>query len=196
MLLFENPCLNIKNVEKEVSGKRRFPTISSNICLRLSFEKNLKISKQEVMYTTYHFTSAQDISSDILDAIKANFKSRPITILVDDGDSVSDLSENMNAASDEQVQERESTYLSAEASISHAKRKIVKQVVLNIPDNKYLFFMELVNSLGFVKVSAELNLNKKQKAFVVGTRNSLEQVEQHLKGQIGLKTAGQLYNEL
>lgn len=158
--------------------------------------KNLPISKQEIMYTTYHFTSAQDISTDILDAIKANFKSRPITIIVNDGDSVSDLSEDMNAVSDEQVQERESTYLSAEESISQAKRKIVKQVVLNIPDDKYLFFMELLNSLGFVKVSAELNLNKKQKSFVVGTRNSLEQVEQHLKGQIGLKTAGQLYNEL
>lgn len=115
---------------------------------------------------------------------------------MNDGDSVSDLSEDMNAVSDEQVQERESTYLSAEESISQAKRKNVKQVVLNIPDNKYLFFMELVNSLDFVKVSAELNLNKKQKAFVAATRNSLEQVEQHLKGQIGLKTAGQLYNEL
>jgi hypothetical protein len=39
-------------------------------------------------------------------------------------------------------------------------------------------------------------LDKKQKDFVDGTKNSLEQVEQHLKGKIKLKTADQLYNEL
>ncbi len=72
----------------------------------------------------------------------------------------------------------------------------MKQVVLNVPDNKYPFFMELVKSLGFVKVPEEIKLDKKQKEFVEGTKNSLEQVEQHLKGEIKLKTADQLYNEL
>jgi hypothetical protein len=72
----------------------------------------------------------------------------------------------------------------------------MKQVVLNVPDNKYPFFMELVKSLGFVKVPEEAKLVKKQKEFVEGTKNSLEQVEQHLKGEIKLKTADQLFNEL
>mgnify|MGYP000748212831 CR=1 FL=1 len=36
------------------------------------------------MYTTYHLASAQDISTDILEAIKANFKSKPITITVEE----------------------------------------------------------------------------------------------------------------
>lgn len=72
----------------------------------------------------------------------------------------------------------------------------MKQVVLNIPDNKYPFFMELVKSLGFVKVPGEAKLDKNQQEFVEGTKNSLEQVERHLKGEIKLKTAGQLYNEL
>jgi hypothetical protein len=36
------------------------------------------------MYTTYHSTSAQDLNSDILDAIKATFKSKPITIIVEE----------------------------------------------------------------------------------------------------------------
>lgn len=31
----------------------------------------------------------------------------------------------------------------------------MKQVTLNIPDNKYQFFMELVKNLGFVKVKDE-----------------------------------------
>ncbi len=72
----------------------------------------------------------------------------------------------------------------------------MKQVVLNIPDNKYNFFMELIRSLDFVKISGEEKLTKKQKEFVRGTKNSLQQVEQHLKGKIKLKTADQLYNEL
>ncbi len=72
----------------------------------------------------------------------------------------------------------------------------MKQVVLNIPDNKYAFFMELVKSLGFVKVPDENKLNKEQIEFVEGTKNSLVQVEQHLKGEIKLKTADQLLDEL
>jgi hypothetical protein len=75
-------------------------------------------------------------------------------------------------------------------------KMIMKQVVLNIPDDKYPFFMELVKNLGFVKVPEEIKLDKKQKEFVEGTKNSIEQVEQHLKGEIKLKTADQLYNEL
>ncbi len=72
----------------------------------------------------------------------------------------------------------------------------MKQVILNIPDNKYPFFMELVKSLGFVKVPEEIKLDEKQKEFVEGTKSSIRQVEQHLKGEIKLKTADQLYNEL
>jgi hypothetical protein len=34
------------------------------------------------MYTTYHLASAQDITPDLLDAIKATFKSKPVTITV------------------------------------------------------------------------------------------------------------------
>jgi len=72
----------------------------------------------------------------------------------------------------------------------------MKQVVLNIPDNKYPFFMELIKNLDFVKIQKVVKLTKKQKEFIEGTKNSLEQVEQHLKGEIELKTADQLYNEL
>jgi hypothetical protein len=56
--------------------------------------------------------------------------------------------------------------------------------------------MELVKSLGFVKVPGEAKLTKNQQEFVEGVKNSLEQVERHLKGEIKLKTADQLYNEL
>ena len=72
----------------------------------------------------------------------------------------------------------------------------MKQIVLNVPDNKYPFFMELVKSLGFVKVPDETGLTKKQAEFVEGTGKSIEQVEQHLKGEIKLKPADHLFDEL
>jgi len=56
--------------------------------------------------------------------------------------------------------------------------------------------MELVKSLGFVKVPGEAELTKNQQAFVEGTKKSLEQVERHLKGEVKLKTADQLFSEL
>jgi hypothetical protein len=36
------------------------------------------------MYTTYHLSSAQDITPDILEAIKIAFKSKPIVITVEE----------------------------------------------------------------------------------------------------------------
>ena len=36
------------------------------------------------MNTTYHLSSAQEVTTDILEAIKANFKSKPIVITVEE----------------------------------------------------------------------------------------------------------------
>ena len=75
------------------------------------------------MYTTYHLKSAQDISTDILDAIKATFNSKPITIIVEEDDNDFELTTEMKAVLDERVQEDESTYLTSEASIDQLKKK-------------------------------------------------------------------------
>lgn len=72
----------------------------------------------------------------------------------------------------------------------------MKHVTVHIPDNKYQFFMELVGNLPFLQISEEEVLTKKQKEFVEGTRKSLMQVEQHIKGEIELKTAAELLDEL
>lgn len=56
--------------------------------------------------------------------------------------------------------------------------------------------MELVKNLGFVKISNERKLTKKDLEFIEGTKNSLDQVERHLRGEIKLKTAGSLHNQL
>jgi hypothetical protein len=44
------------------------------------------------MYTTYHLTSAQDLNLDIL-AIKATFKPKPITIIVEEDGEEFELTE-------------------------------------------------------------------------------------------------------
>lgn len=48
------------------------------------------------MYTTYHLTSAQELSTDILDSIKATYKSKAITIIVEEDDNDIELTESIN----------------------------------------------------------------------------------------------------
>jgi hypothetical protein len=75
------------------------------------------------MYTTYHLTSAQDLNTDILDAIKTTFKSKPITIIVEEDESDLDLMADMKVVLDERLQEDEGSYLSSEESIQQLKKK-------------------------------------------------------------------------
>jgi hypothetical protein len=72
------------------------------------------------MYTTYHLDSAQDINLDILEAIKVAFKSRPITITIEED---SELTQEMKNILDERLMEDESDYITAEESISQLKIK-------------------------------------------------------------------------
>jgi len=75
------------------------------------------------MYTTYHLTSAQDINADILDSIKATFKSKPITIIVEEDEADFELTTEMKGVLDERLQEDEKTYLTAGESINQLKKK-------------------------------------------------------------------------
>ena len=72
----------------------------------------------------------------------------------------------------------------------------MKQVTLNIPNNKYPFFLELIKSLGFVKVLDEQKLYDEKQIFVDEVNESLAQVEKHLGGKIKLKSADELLDEL
>jgi hypothetical protein len=56
------------------------------------------------MHTTFHLNSAQDVGSDLLDAIKAAYKSKPITIIVEEEE---DLSQEMKIILDNRLQEDE-----------------------------------------------------------------------------------------
>lgn len=75
------------------------------------------------MYTTYHLNSAQEVSTDILDAIKATFKSKPITIIVEEDENEYELTDDMKSVLDERLQEDENTYPSAEESINQLNKK-------------------------------------------------------------------------
>jgi len=75
------------------------------------------------MYTTYHFSSAQEVSTEILDAIKATFKAKPITITVEETEEDLFITDDMKAVLDERLQEDETTYLSAKESIIQLTKK-------------------------------------------------------------------------
>ena len=78
------------------------------------------------MYATYHLTSAQEVSSDILDSIKTTFKSKPITIIVEEDVNFFALTAEMKAILDERIQEDERDYLSAEESINQLSKRRTK----------------------------------------------------------------------
>ena len=75
------------------------------------------------MYTTYHLTSAQEVNADILDAIKTVFKSKPITIIVEEDSCNFELTADMKSILDERLMEDDRLYLSAEDSIKKLNEK-------------------------------------------------------------------------
>lgn len=74
------------------------------------------------MQTTYHLKSAQDINSDLLDAIKTKFKSKPITIIVEDADDY-ELTEELKDVLKDRLQEDKTNYLTAKESIDQLNKK-------------------------------------------------------------------------
>lgn len=75
------------------------------------------------MYTTYHLTSAQEINSDFLDAVKAIYKSKPITIIVEEDEGDLEISAEMKVVLDNRLAEDEQTYLSADTSVKQLREK-------------------------------------------------------------------------
>jgi hypothetical protein len=75
------------------------------------------------MSTTYYLESADELNSDLLESIKAAYKSKPITITIEEDEAYVELDDNMKAILDERLEEDESTYLSGETSINLLKKK-------------------------------------------------------------------------
>jgi len=74
----------------------------------------------------------------------------------------------------------------------------MRQLILNIPEKKYNFFLKVIENFSFVKVAEDkkINLTHKQKQFIDDTKQSLLEVELHQKGKIKLKTLDQVIDEL
>ena len=75
------------------------------------------------MQITFHLSSAQEVNAEILDAIKVAFKSRPITITVEEDENDYEITSEMKSVLDNRMQEDESTYLTAEESIRKLNKK-------------------------------------------------------------------------
>ena len=75
------------------------------------------------MYTTYHLTSAQEVNEDILNAIRVTFKSKPITIIVEEDKSDFELTNEMKTILDERLEEDVSTYVGADEFINQLNKK-------------------------------------------------------------------------
>ncbi len=75
------------------------------------------------MTTTYHLNSAQEITIDILEAIKMAFKNKPITIIVEERDDSDELTAEQKQILDYRLNEDKSTYLTAEDSINELAKK-------------------------------------------------------------------------
>ena len=75
------------------------------------------------MFTTYHLKSAEDINVDLLEAIKALYKSKPITIIVQENEEKGELTEELKQILDMRLAEDEDTYISAKSSLDQLKEK-------------------------------------------------------------------------
>ena len=75
------------------------------------------------MQTTYHFLSAQEVSIEILDAIKAKFKSKAITIIIKENEDETELSNEMKSMLNDRLKEDEATYLTLDESMDRLKEK-------------------------------------------------------------------------
>jgi predicted phosphatase len=69
----------------------------------------------------------------------------------------------------------------------------MQRIVLDIPDNKFNFIIELLKNLGIKKV---LRLSPQQNEYVDGLNSAMDEVEEHLKGDKYLQNAKDFLEEL
>lgn len=75
------------------------------------------------MTSTFHLKSAEDLNTDIIDAIKVAFKSKAITITVEEAEDELEITEDMKVILDERLQEDEADYLTSDESINKLNAK-------------------------------------------------------------------------
>ena len=73
--------------------------------------------------------------------------------------------------------------------------KVMKQIILSVPDKKYEFFIELVKSLEFVKAVEEVKEPGK-KEIIAGIRQAVEEVRLIKAGKLKGRPAQELLDDL
>ncbi len=74
------------------------------------------------MQTTYHLSSAEEMPN-IVESIISAYKSKAITITIEEDEDSFDLNDEMTEILDERLMEDESAYLTAGQSITQLKTK-------------------------------------------------------------------------
>ena len=75
------------------------------------------------MSTTYHLSSAQDLTNDLLEEIKVKYQAKSITLIIEVTEIAHELDAEEKSLLDERLKEDQSTYLSSNESISILKNK-------------------------------------------------------------------------
>lgn len=75
------------------------------------------------MYTTYHLDSAQDMNVDIINSIKAVFKSKPIKIIITEDDTTDELEESLISVLENRMKDNDDEFISAKQSLTHITQK-------------------------------------------------------------------------
>ena len=75
------------------------------------------------MYATYHLNSVEEIDAEMLQAIRNTFKSKPITIIVEEDEVQYELTTQQKTILDERLQEDGSNDLSADESLNKLHQK-------------------------------------------------------------------------
>ncbi len=75
------------------------------------------------------------------------------------------------------------------------KNLVMKQVILHIPDNKYPLFLELANSLNFVK-KIEVDEEPSKTKILKGIKQAVKEVNLVKAGKLKARDARELINEL
>lgn len=70
----------------------------------------------------------------------------------------------------------------------------MKQVILNIPDNEYSFFMKLVKNFKFIHV--EENQGDTKAEIIENIKAGVEELKLYKQGRLELKNAKDLLDEL
>ena len=70
----------------------------------------------------------------------------------------------------------------------------MKQITLNIPENKFQFFIELVKNLGFVKIEEFESDSKKE--IIENLNQGFSDLKKYKQGKLKTTSAKEFLNEL